>query len=56
LWVDGNTYFANGLLSGSAEYNLNLLEEIDLDKAVEMMNTVNLGMLLKYMKPEEYSE
>lgn len=56
LWVDGNTYFANGLLSGSAEYNLNLLEEIDLDKAVEMMNTVDLGRLLKYMKPEEYSE
>lgn len=47
MWVENASYYANGLLSGQSILNLNEMEEANLERVVEMANSLNLDKLTK---------
>lgn len=49
IWTDDGTYYANGLLSGAAFCNKELLAEATAEQAVDMMLSVDESWLLQLM-------
>lgn len=49
IWTDDGTYYANGLLSGAAFCNKELLAEATAEQAVDMMLSVDESWLLELM-------
>lgn len=49
IWTDSGTYYANGLLSGTASCNKGLLAEATAEQAVDMMLSTNESWLLQLM-------
>ena len=49
IWTDSGTYYANGLLSGAAFCNKNLLEEATAEQAVDMMLSADEEWLVQLM-------
>ena len=49
IWTDDGTYYANGLLSGAAFCNKELLEEATAEQAVDMMLSADESWLLELM-------
>lgn len=53
LWVERDSYWANGLLSGDAKANLPLLENATAEQAADMAASLNEKALLKVMGLED---
>lgn len=49
IWTDSGTYYANGLLSGAAFCNKDLLIEADAEKAIDMMLSTDEELLIQLM-------
>lgn len=61
MWTENGTYYANGLLSGTAQANQKLLADATSDLVVDMVNSLNVKDILeltgwKDICPEEYGE
>lgn len=49
IWTDSGTYYANGLLSGAASCNKELLAEASAEQAIDMMLSTDEEMLIQLM-------
>ena len=49
IWTDSGTYYANGLLSGAASCNKELLAEATAEQAIDMMLSTDEEMLIQLM-------
>lgn len=49
IWTDSGTYFANGLLSGAASCNKELLAEATAEQAIDMMLSADEELLVQLM-------
>ena len=49
IWTDSGTYYANGLLSGAAFCNKELLAEASAEQAIDMMLSTDEEMLIQLM-------
>lgn len=49
IWTDSGTYYANGLLSGAAFCNKELLAEATAEQAIDMMLSTDEEMLIQLM-------
>ena len=45
IWTDEGTYYANGLLSGTPQYNQNYLEEADIEKLVDIFTSLDQNLM-----------
>ena len=52
IYTESGTYYANGLLSGAAFCNKELLEEAEIETMISMLSSINKEDFLKLVKWE----